>query len=250
MKAVLHQPYFLPWLGYFSKLAHTDIYLVLDNVNFTKGSYIDRTRVISSQGNIIWIGVNCGQNYNKKCNDIYINDNFNLKKLIKTIRYSYSKARYFKSLITSIEEILYESINKPLKLSESNIRIVIRLMKLLNLKIPRIEFSSSYEYIDDATDRIIYLCEKVGSNQIILGSGGSLDIHDIDKIVTNGIDIFFQDYFNNHPTYYQTRRQQLNFEKGLSILDCLFNEGIDYTKSILLDEKYIPKIFKTAINVS
>ena len=41
-EGVLHLPYFLPWLGYFSKLAHCDVFVVLDAVHFTKRHYLDR----------------------------------------------------------------------------------------------------------------------------------------------------------------------------------------------------------------
>ena len=61
------------------------------------------------------------------------------------------------------------------------------------------------------------------------------------RIKKSGVEVFIQDFYNLHPVYYQTRREFRSFEKGLSILDCLFNEGIDMTRNILLDKKYLPK---------
>jgi hypothetical protein len=74
MKAVIHQPYFLPWMGYFSKLIYADKFIVLDNVEFSKRHFIDRVQVINSDGNLIWIGMNIGERYKIKCNEIIFDD--------------------------------------------------------------------------------------------------------------------------------------------------------------------------------
>lgn len=49
MIATIHRPYFLPWMGYFSKLFYSDIFIVMDDVNFTKRHFIDRTKIINPQ---------------------------------------------------------------------------------------------------------------------------------------------------------------------------------------------------------
>ena len=165
MICVQHQPYFFPWLGYFSKLVYADVFVVYDNVKFSKGHYIDRTKIINSQGDPMWIGVNCGQQFNKKCNEILINRNFNEEIFIKTLKYSYSKARYFRPIIIEVEKILYESLEKTKILSKFDIEIVVKIIELLALPLPNIVYTSSSKIINDPTDRIIYMCKETASEK-------------------------------------------------------------------------------------
>ena len=91
--------------------------------------------------------------------------------------------------------------------------------------------------------RIIMLCNKTNCNALITGMAG-ISKHDFNKVIDSGISVFIQDYYNNHPIYYQTRRTRLGFAKGLSIIDCIFNEGIEKTKSLITSEIFKPKAYK------
>ena len=70
--AVVHQPYFFPWLGYLSKLCFCDIFVVLDNVYFTKRQYLDRTRIIDMHGDVSWLSLPTGQNFNRAICDVVL----------------------------------------------------------------------------------------------------------------------------------------------------------------------------------
>ncbi|MDR2147652.1 MAG: WbqC family protein [Tannerella sp.] len=244
-KVVIHQPYFIPWMGYFSKLVYADKFIVLDNVKYSARHYLDRTQIINSQGNLMWIKLPIGEPIHKKIDEIYFSNANVVKKIIQNLHSSYSKARFFKNNIPHIESILTDSFNESDLLSEINISIGIKIMELLTLNVPQIIRSSQFEAVDDATDRIIMLCKENQCDTIIGGSVNGIEIHNIQKLTNNNIAFLLQDYFNNHPVYYQTRRTQLGFAKGLSIVDSLFNEGAEKTKLLLYDKKNIPIQYKT-----
>lgn len=232
---VIHQPNFLPWLGYFAKLVYADKLVVLDNVYFSKRKHIDRVQIINTQGEVIWIGLPVGNKYKTPCNKIFFDDKKVIQKIVKTLYSSYSKARFFKENISQIENILLESIDKSDILSEIDIYISTKLIELLNIKPPEIIRSSDFveSTFLETTERLIYLCEKLKTTNIIVGSTEATEKHDVKKLNKFGINILIQDYLNNHPTYYQTRRTQLDFAKGLSIVDCVFNIGTEETKYLL-----------------
>ena len=50
MKVAIHQPNYLPWMGYFHKMHHADVFIFLDDVQFTKGSHINRVKILSGKG--------------------------------------------------------------------------------------------------------------------------------------------------------------------------------------------------------
>jgi WbqC-like protein family len=244
MKAVIHQPYFLPWLGYFSKLVYADKFIVLDNVEFSKRHFIDRTQVINAEGELIWVGMNIGERYKVKCNEILFEDNKRIETIIKTFHSAYTKARHFKTTISYIENILTSSFSKSNRITDINLQIIVKLIELLELNRPDIILASQFEENQNATERVISLMQNNKCNTLITGSGGSLDKHDTDKINSVGIEIHLQDYYKLHPTYYQTRRTKLGFAKGLSIVDCIFNEGLQKTKELLFDKNCEPTIYK------
>ncbi len=232
---VIHQPNFLPWLGYFAKLVYAEKLIVLDNVLFSKRKHIDRVQIISAEGEIIWIGLPIGQNYQTPCNKIHFNDKKSLIKIVNTLNTSYSKAKHFKENIPFIEDIILNCTNESDILSEIDILISTKLMAHLNLSMPKIIRSSQFleSTFYGPTERIIYLCEKTKSNKIIVGSKEATEVHNIKQIGKFNISILLQDYLNKHPPYFQTRRTRLGFAKGLSIIDCIFNVGVIETSNLL-----------------
>ena len=103
---VIHRPYFMPWLGYFAKLVYADVFVVMDDVFFTKRHYIDRVQIINPQGELMWLSLKTGENYNTRCDQIKLPQSFLVDEIAKTLAHSYSKARYYRMYYSEIVEIL------------------------------------------------------------------------------------------------------------------------------------------------
>lgn len=246
MKVTIHQSYFIPWLGYFSKLAFSDAFVVLNNVLFRKRHYFDRTRIVNMHGEIRWLSLPVGQNFKKRCNEVYVSppDSNYIDKLIKTIELSYAKATNYDQEWPKIKEILSHSLSTYSSLVNINIAIIKGIIEYLNLKPPKIYFSSELAGIEnelfDATNRIIDICKKIDSDCLIIGGGMSDKVHDFKKISANGIRVYKQDYLSIHPSYQQCRRKRAGFQKGLTLIDSILNVGKEKTRTFLTDKKYNP----------
>ena len=48
--ACIHQPNYMPWLGFFAKIIRADVFVVMDNVQFPKNSWTNRVQVVGSDG--------------------------------------------------------------------------------------------------------------------------------------------------------------------------------------------------------
>ena len=115
---------------------------------------------------------------------------------------------------------------------------------------PHILFESNLiEDCEDSTDRIIKICNVLKAKSVVIGGGMSLEVHNWQRVVDKGINIYMQNYLAKHPVYTQSRRKQAGFQKGLSIIDAILNVGREKTKDFLVDDKYRPMLLELKKNI-
>ncbi|NOZ35285.1 MAG: WbqC family protein [Chlorobi bacterium] len=228
--ATIHQPHFLPWLGYFNKLLNSDIFIVLDDVQFRRRYYQNRTDIISSNG--IKIKQTVPLIYNKRSSlikDIFIfEQNEWAKRFLKTITYSYKKSPFYNDFFYVIEEAILN--NKNSSLLSLNMRLLQSILRYLDYDI-EIVYSSNIKTSNEPTEKLIDLCKATNSNGYIFGEGNGLNYHNLNLFMKNGIIIIKQKFLANHPQYNQ---RISNFVPGISIIDILFNVDPEISKELIL----------------
>lgn len=230
MIVAIHQPNFIPWLGFFNKLIKADKFILLDDAQFPKkgGTWTNRT-LISLNNERHWLTVPINRNYKGYCrvDEIkIINDNIWKKKILKTIKNSYSKCSYFDLIYSDLSKIILKDHNF---LFELNIQILEWLFNLLEIDESKIYFSSNFDVKSTSTQRLIDLTKSLGSQTYLSGDGSSeyidKNLFDYEKI-----DLKFTNY--NQPTYSQYPFNN-SFLTGLSVIDCLFNIGTEGTLKLI-----------------
>ena len=240
MKIVIHQPYFLPWLGYFSKLAFADAFIVLDDVQFRKRHFFDRTRIINMHGVEQWLGLPVGENFRAKCREVILRDGKCRDRIISTLQHSYRRARFFDEAMPLLGEALSGSIQQGADLVTINLDIILGLLRHLDLKCPDVHYSSRCAPAMGATARVRALCKALGARELIIGAGSSRRVHDWTSITEGGVGVFVQDYLSSHPHYTQTRRHRVPFTAGLSIADALMYVGVDSCRDFVAGTRFTP----------
>ena len=218
MKVSINQPAFLPWTGFFERIAISDLHIKLDHVQFEKNSLTNRNRIKGANGPI-WLTVpvkTSGKFQNNSIKELEIVSAEDWKKKhIKSIEMSYRKAKYFNDvfpMIQSIYEKPWDLLNPLLDESTSKI---INYLKIET----KIISSSDLSVESKKADLVLNLCKKVGANEYISGPFGR-DYLDLETFKNAGIRVRFHQH--QYPTY-----QQLygDFTKDLSVIDLMFNEG-------------------------
>lgn len=241
MITIIHQTYFLPWLGYFSKISFADKFVILDNVHFTKGFYHDRTKYINVNGEVKWLSIPIGQHFQIDLNKVIVPDKSFLKTFINIIESCYAKADFYKTEWSDLKQILSESICNNERLIDINISLIKSLLNYFGIKQPEFILSSKFGSYSNKTERIISLCKLVNADSIIIGGGNSFQQHDWKKVNESGIHVVLQDYYKQHPQYKQVSRQRIDFQKGVSILDSILNVGKLQTKYFITNDIYKPE---------
>ena len=92
----IHQPQYLPWLGYFDKIERSDAFVFLDNVQFKKNEWQNRNKVKTDQ-RWQWLTIPVIHKFGQKINEVKINNTVRWgKKHLTALLNHYSKAPFFK----------------------------------------------------------------------------------------------------------------------------------------------------------
>jgi len=224
MIVTIHQPQYLPWLGYFDKADRADIFILLDDVQYKKNDWQSRNKIRTSQG-WQWVTVPIISNFGQKIMDVKIDhkNNWNRSHL-NAIKLNYSKAKFFKEYIEEIEEILSKEWECLVDLNIAFIRKIIMWLGVTT-KIAR---SSDYPSEEKSTQRLIDLCLEFDADMYLSGIDGGKYL-EFEKFKEKNVEVAMQDY--SHPEYFQLWGGQGNpFLSHLSVLDLLFNHGSESLK--------------------
>jgi len=212
----IHQPQYLPWLGYFSKIDRSDIFIFLDNVQFKKNEWQNRNRIRTAEG-WQWITVPVLHKFLQKISEVEINNTVQWgKKHLNALITNYSKAPFFKEYIDFFEQTYAQDWKF---LADINIHIVQHLAKALGISDKKLVHASKYKSREGPPERLVDLCKQVGGDIYLSGKDGAKYM-DLDVFEKEGLKVIFQDYI--HPQYPQLFG---SFEPYMSILDLLFNCG-------------------------
>ena len=218
-----HQPNYIPWIGYFHKILKSDIFIILDHVQFSRRGFINRNRVKGPKGTV-WLTVPVRVHGAMRIMDVPIDNTKKWnKKHADSLKAFYAKAPYFKEVYSILQDI-YES--RWENLAELNIEIIMRIVNMLDIERKFIRYSTLKPQ-GKKMDMIIELCKKVGATVYFSGKG-AMKYQDPKVFEENGIKLVYQEF--EHPVYPQRFGE---FISNLSILDMLFNVGIENTREIL-----------------
>lgn len=218
----IHQPNFIPWLGYFYKINRSDRFVLLDDVQYTKNSFINRNRIKGPAGEQ-WVTLpvlhsgNFGQNINET-QPIQLEKNF--KKFVRALTMNYSRAKHFSEVMPIFDVCDFSYDNLAL----FNEGILRKIVEYLEIETPIIRSSSIDGINASSTERLIQICQHFHADQYIAGFG-SKKYQEDELFRSRGIVPIVYDF--EHPVYEQLFAP---FVPNLSVVDVLMNLGKDTIK--------------------
>lgn len=212
-----HQPAFLPWLGYFDRIARSDVFVFLDDVQFEKNSFTNRNRIKTDKG-LAWltIPVKHKGHISRTMLSTEISDESPWRrKHLGTIAQAYRQAAHFQETFSRLENAY--------KIEESNLAALCHAqltLWLAALAIPtRVVRMSELGLSEKKSDLVLELCKSLDATKYISGALGR-NYLELEKFAAASIAVEFQDYA--HPVYRQLHGA---FVPNLSIVDAWMNVG-------------------------
>jgi hypothetical protein len=218
MIAAIHQPNYLPWIGYFYKITNCDIFVLLDTVQYEKNGFVNRNKIKTSRG-IEWltIGVLTKGRYQQPINTVEINNDVSWSRIHeKTLSQNYNKTTYFKKYVKLFLEIYGRKWKGLADLNEALIRTICEILDITNVKLVR---TSELDIPGEGTELLANICEAVRADTYLSGPSGKKYLSE-GIFEQKGVGVKYSDFV--HPIYDQ---QWGEFVPNMSIIDLLFNEG-------------------------
>jgi hypothetical protein len=213
----IHQPDFAPWIGFFDRLVRSDIYVVLDNVQFLRRGWHHRDKIKTANGpRWLTVPVRKKGKFDQRIDQAEIDNSTNWpREHLNTLRANYARAPFFKNHIGEIEEIYGSSWTS---LADLNMALVHLFMKMFGIG-TQIRTASSLRPKGRSNELLVDILRTVGARRYLAGEGSRAYL-DETLFNTHGIDVEWQSF--RHPVYPQLHG---DFVPGLSSFDFLLNCG-------------------------
>ena len=216
----MHQPNYIPWLGYFHKMAHCNIFVYLDTVQYPRGqSFSPRNRIKTPNG-ITFLTIPLRHPSGREGKVTYREMEFAgeqwKQKHLKAVELNYKRAPYFEEIF----ELYRQQLDRHHHFVELNIGLIETFADYLGISCERVRLSRILTEFGHKTQLIVDICRAVEANVYLSGTGGGEDYNDEVYLQANGIELRYNRF--EHPVYPQLWGE---FAPNLSILDVLFNCG-------------------------
>jgi hypothetical protein len=217
----------MPYIGYFQLVAAVDIFVVYDNIKYTKKGWINRNRILMNGEDLIFSLPLKNSSDNLEIINREISSVFDRRKLLRQFNGAYSKAPYFTETFQLLERIVnceYTNLFQYIHYSLTEI--------CSHLGIDT-EIRISSDIVTDHTlkgeERVLNLCQTLGAKTYINSIGG-IDLYNKDVFSSSGTTLRF---IKSNPISYQ--QFEMEFVPWLSIIDVMMFNTVKQINEYLMD---------------
>jgi hypothetical protein len=222
MKTIaIHQPNYIPWLGYFYKIYQSDTFVFLDDVQYSNKAMHDYHYIKNPQGRFR-LKVPVKVSFGDKINTIGLNNDINWRENhLKQLEMSYKKAPFYSQLFDDIANVFD---HRDTDMATLNIRLIKLFSNKLGIKT---EFVSSSELTiseKDKNQRILDICRELNATVYYSGTGAAIYQNEL-NFTERGIELRYSTFKPfEYPQFWG------NFEPNVSIIDYLMHCGYDWNR--------------------
>jgi hypothetical protein len=225
-KCAVMQPSYLPWVGYFNLIMNSDVFIFLDDVQYSKNTYFNRNRYpTKNTDGFAWLTlpvrrVKSTQLFTESC--LVEEDNWR-KKHLTTLQHVYGKTEFFAAFYPFLEKEILD-LSKA-TLAEINIGLIKSICAYLEIE-KEFYLSSELNISGSRSERLLSFCKRFDC-QIYLSPVGAREYIDEDNILPpSEVKVLYQNYVCKE---YQQKSAE-SFLPYMSIVDLLFQNGKEFSK--------------------
>ncbi|MDR7544447.1 MAG: WbqC family protein [Armatimonadota bacterium] len=218
MIVAIHQPHYLPWLRYVDKMARADVFVLLDDAQYTKNGWQNRNRIKTAAG-WTYLTVPVVDAFGRAINQVRVNPQERwAHRHRQALVTNYSRAPFFRRY----REVFEDAYARPWeRLASLNLHLLQALRDLLGIR-ARLILSSEMGVSGRATPRLVEICRRLGATTYLTGDYAAAHHLEAHLFAGAGIRVVRQNW--QCPRYPQ-QFEHVGFVPDLSVVDLLFNAG-------------------------
>ncbi len=226
MKTGIMQPYFIPYIGYWQLLNAVDQYVIYDDVNFIKGGWINRNRILVNKTPQYFNIPMMGASPNKRINEVRVNNDQNIiNKNLRIVEAAYGKAPYFAEVFPMVEAMLRCGKDDIASYIITSIEIICNYLEIET----KLLVSSDIKKNNDlrGQDKVLEICGILNATDYYNAIGGR-ELYSFAEFEKRDIKLHFLK--RNEICYQQFEN---DFYPDLSILDVMMFNSVEEIKKLL-----------------
>lgn len=231
MKVGIMQPYFMPYIGYFSLIKHTDKFILFDTVQFIRHGWIERNRILKQNGGWQYIQVPIIKKEGRDTliKDVLINNEENWKaKILAQLQHYKKIAPYYFKTVQLLKEIFSSEYEDIVSLNRTSLQMLCEYLGI-NREIEVFSKMNLDIKPADAPDEwALNICSAIEGADEYWNPPGGMSFFDRTKYQEAGINLKFQS------VDIEPYNQKREFEPALSIIDVLMFNSIEEV-NVMLD---------------
>ena len=219
MKLAIMQPYFFPYIGYFQLIASVDLFIVYDNIKYTKKGWISRNRMLQDGKDVMFSLPLRSDSDHLEVRERQLAADFNRDKLLNRIEGAYRRAPYFPQTFPLVDQtVRYADTNLFRFLHHSVVKTCGHLGITTEI---RISSGIAIDHHLKNQDKVLALCEAVGASTYVNAIGGK-ELYSREAFLAKGFDLKF---IQSKPFEYPQSGDA--FVPWLSIIDVMMFNPLD-----------------------
>lgn len=227
MKGAIMQPYFLPYIGYFQLIKAVDVFVIYDNIEFTKKGWVNRNRIlVNGKDSYFTLPLKKDSDYlninQRELAESYPQDKVKITRKIAEV---YKKAPHYKLIFPLIEKIFMFDNKNVFNFILNSLQTICKYLEIETQFV--ISSSIQIDHTLKSQEKVIAICQKLNIKNYINPIGGQ-ELYDKDIFHKNGILLNF---IKAESVWY--KQFDNDFIAWLSIIDLLMFNSIEETKLLL-----------------
>ncbi len=222
------QPYLLPYIGYYQLINEADLFVVYDDIQFSKKSWVNRNRILENgAASYFSIPIRKDSDYldirDRVLSELVWKE---LGKITRRIEANYRKAPFFDAVMPFVSQIFNQEQSNLFDFVFGSIE---KSIQFLNIKTSLVISSSIDPDLKNlrSENRVIETCKKLGASKYLNPIGG-LDLYSGDNFKKEGIELGFL-----RTKEFEYPQGDRHLESNLSIIDVLMFNSLDEVQSRL-----------------
>lgn len=218
----IHQPNYIPWLGYFYKIFQSDVFVFLDDVQYSNEGMQNYHYIKTPQGSFrLKIPVN--SKFGLNINEINTRDELGWKKKhLKSIEMNYKKSKHFEDVFPEYSSLILDEYEG---LADLDISIIKHICKKFGIQ-TEFALSSKMELNSKKEQKVLDICSTLNGNIYYSGTGAKAYQNE-ENFKERGIELRYSEYFPfEYPQLWG------DFQSNVSVIDYLMNCGYNWEQVI------------------